>query len=95
MIFKFKLKNPEFEAIKVTCEPNQFWELKDFCGDCIRITYETASTIGCFWNITLYDALKDKEVTVPYNNYILKLSDDRYTTINTIDAAIMFETVAN
>lgn len=69
---KIKLKQLELECI--TWHDN-LSEMKHFCGDDCTITYESCH-IDDYYNLSLYDALKRKNVNVALHDYVIKLPDD-------------------
>lgn len=88
-MIKLILKNPEFEAIKVSGSPEQFRELKKFCGDSIKISYESCM-IDDFWLIQLEDSLQHKLVTVPDSAFIIKI-ENGFTVLDAHDTYEYFE----
>lgn len=62
----------EFKAIKVTGFENQFGELKRFCKDNIRITFETCE-IDDYWCIKVFDCAVKSFVVVPDSDWIVEI----------------------
>lgn len=89
---KIKLKENEFEAIMVTGHENQFAALKRFCGEDIKISYESCA-IDDYWLIQIYDSLKDKWEAVPNFDYILKFQDGGFTVLDNLMYENYFEKI--
>ena len=77
----------KFEAVKWN---DNLSEMKRFCGDNCKITYETCS-IDDFFLLTVYDALKDREVTVALHSYVIRLDENMYTVMDKQDFDLFFQ----
>lgn len=62
------LIDPSFEAL--AWEDN-CGEIKRFCGEDATITYEVS--VEEFWNLQIYDRLKERKVTVALHDYVVKI----------------------
>lgn len=63
-------------------------EMKVFCKDSCKISYEYASGIGVFLNMTLYS--DHGEQTVPNHSYVVKIDDGYYMCLDQIDFNKLF-----
>lgn len=86
---KAKLKPVEVEYLQ--WEDN-LSEMKMFCKDNCKITYEYAVGIDCYWHLTVNDCLKDKWVGIAIGYYVVKLPEG-FTVVSDIDFKEYFDNV--
>lgn len=77
---KAKLKPIEVEYVQWR---DNLSEMKIFCTDDCRITYEYAVGIDCYWNLQVIDR-EGKWHTVPLHSYVVKFPD-RFIVMDEIE----------
>lgn len=78
---KYYLKPREVEAIRWT---DNLPEMKHFCGKNCTITYES-TPLDDFFQLVIDDFVKEKEVSVPFGNYVVCFGKDMFTTMSESD----------
>ena len=64
--------------------------MKRFCGENCKITYEICP-IDEYFLLRVYDALKDREVTVALHSYVIRLDENTYTVMDKQDFDLFFQ----
>lgn len=78
MAKKCILKNKVCEALQWT---DNYHEMKVFCWDKCKITYET-SYIDLFFMLTVDDFIYGGFRSVPINDWVVKIDDETFTVMN-------------
>lgn len=69
-------------------------EMKHFCLDQCKITYETCE-IDDYWHLQVYDDFREKWVTVPLGHRVVKLGPDDFIVVDPGRFKALFEEEKN
>ena len=87
---KAKLKPIEVEYLQWN---DNLSEMKMFCKDNCKITYEYAVGIDCYWNLLIISN-QQKWLTVPLHSYVVKLPD-RFIVMDEVEFKKYFNNVGS